>query len=227
MAEAGSAVEALIQAGGQGRRIGLGPKAFIEFGGRTLLERAVATMLGVAAHATVAVPSADIERARSLVGGPRVAVIAGGARRTDTLRALVAAASARWLLLHDIAHPFVTAALAAEVLARARESGAAAAALPNVDFLYGRDGLLRAGPGEVVAVQKPVAFRRETIVQGLAVASERGLAQDSGVVEFLTLADAAVAFVPGYPANFKLTTLADLEFARSLVAPARPAPPGR
>jgi len=226
MAEAGAAVEALVQAGGQGERLGLGPKAFIELGGCTLLERAVATMLGVAERATVAVPGADVERARRLVGGPRVAVIAGGARRTETLRALVAAASAPWLLLHDIVHPFVTEALAAEVLARARDSGAAAAALPNVDFLYGRDGALRAGPGEVVAVQKPVAFRRETIVQGLAVAANRGLAHDAGVVEVLALAGAAVAFVPGHPANVKLTTLADLELARTLVAPARPAPPG-
>jgi 2-C-methyl-D-erythritol 4-phosphate cytidylyltransferase len=189
--------------------------------------RAVATTLSLAATATVAVPSVDIERARSLVGGPRVAVIAAGARRSDTLRALVAAASARWLLLHDIVHPFVTATLAAEVLARARESGTAAAVLPNVDFLYGRDGLLRAGPGEVVAVQKPVAFRRETIVQGLAVGADRGLAHDAGVVEFLALAGAAVAFVPGHPTNIKLTTLADLELARALVAPARPAPPGQ
>jgi len=227
MAQAAAGVEALVQAGGQGERLGLGPKAFVELGGCTLLERAVATMLGVAERATVAVPGTDVGHARRLVGGPRVAVIAGGVRRTDTLRALVAAASTPWLLLHDVVHPFVTAALAAEVLARARESGAAAAALPNVDFLYGRDGVLRAGPGEVVAIQKPVVFRRETIVRGLAVAAESGLAHDAGVVELLALAGATVSFVAGDTANLKLTTLADLELARTLIAPARPAPRGR
>ena len=96
----------------------------------------------------------------SLVGGGAVRVIAGGMRRIDTLRALVGAATAPWLLLHDVVHPFVTTELSQRVIEEAHRVGAAAAALPNVDFLYGTDGTLRAAPGDVVAIQKPVAFRR-------------------------------------------------------------------
>src|SRR5436309_668066 len=55
-------VEAIVQGAGRGVRLGLGPKAFIVLAGRTLLERAVSTMLAVAARVTVAVSAADLDR---------------------------------------------------------------------------------------------------------------------------------------------------------------------
>jgi 2-C-methyl-D-erythritol 4-phosphate cytidylyltransferase len=211
-------VEAIIQAAGQGTRLGRGPKAFVMLAGSTLLERAVATMLPVSTRVTVAVPAADVERARRLVGDARVSVIAGGARRTETLRALVAAATAPWLVLHDVVHPLTTVALARRVLARARRCGSAAAALPTVEFLYGTDGVLRAAPGEALSVQKPVAFRREVIARGFALAGRSRLSGDPSVLELLALAGVPAEFVPGHRANLKLTTADDLEFARALVS---------
>lgn len=61
-------VEALIQAGGQGARLGLRPKAFLVLDGRTPLQRAVAVMGAVAARVTLAVPASDVARAQALLG---------------------------------------------------------------------------------------------------------------------------------------------------------------
>jgi 2-C-methyl-D-erythritol 4-phosphate cytidylyltransferase len=216
-------IEAIIPAAGQGTRLGLGPKAFVALQGRTLLEHAITTALAVAARAIVAVPAADLARAQALVGGPSIRVIAGAARRTDTVRALVDAATAQWLLLHDIVHPFVTTELAQRVIAGARRDGAAAAALPNVDYLYGIDGMLRAAPGGVVAIQKPVVFRRADVLRGFATAERNAAGNaipDVSVLEILALAGQHVTFIAGHPMNSKLTTPDDLALAVSLLGAA-------
>jgi 2-C-methyl-D-erythritol 4-phosphate cytidylyltransferase len=217
-------IEAIIPAAGQGTRLGLGPKAFVEVAGRTLLEHAVTTMLSVEARASVAVSESDQARAKQVVGGPLVNIVAGGARRIDTIRALVGAATAPWLVLHDIVHPFVTRELAQRVIDEAARVGAAAAALSNVDFLYGKDGAPHAAPGEVLAIQKPIAFRRADALRGFAAADRAaagGLVADVSVLRILALADQCVAFVPGHTSNYKLTTLEDLELAQRLMAPQR------
>jgi 2-C-methyl-D-erythritol 4-phosphate cytidylyltransferase len=211
-------LEAIIQAAGQGSRMGLGAKAFVDLAGKTLLERAVATMLEVAACVTVAVPAADLARARRLVGGSRVSVVAGGARRIDTVRGLVDGATRRWLLLHDVVHPFATSNLARRVVARARQTGAAAAALVNVDFLFAADGSQPVKPGERFAIQKPVAFARESALKGFRAAADTGATGDSSVVEILALGGQPVDLVTGHHLNFKLTTPADFALAEWLAS---------
>ena len=214
-------IEAIVPAAGQGTRLGLGPKAFVTLSGRTLLEHVVTTLLAVAARVTVAVPPTDLQAADRLVGGARIRIVAGGMRRIDTVRLLIEAGTAPWLLLHDVAHPFATKELAQRVLDEAPGTGAAAAALANVDFLYGMDGTLRANPGTVVAIQKPIAFRRADAVRGLAAADRAAggaPVHDMSVLEILEYASQRVAFVPGHPLNFKLTTAEDFELARRLMA---------
>jgi 2-C-methyl-D-erythritol 4-phosphate cytidylyltransferase len=219
--EAAADFTAIIQAAGQGTRLGLGPKAFVVLEGRTLLERAVATMLSVVPRVIAAVPSADVARAERLVQGTATAVIAGGTRRPDTLRALVNAATAPWLLLHDVVHPFVTTEISLRVMAEARRAGAACPALPNREFLYGTNGMLREAPGEVVATQKPLAFRRATMLQAFEVVDRDGdrvVGRERGSHETLALVGQLVSFVPGAVANCKLTTLEDLKMARVLAS---------
>jgi 2-C-methyl-D-erythritol 4-phosphate cytidylyltransferase len=209
-------VEAVIQAAGHGTRLGLGPKAFVTLEGQTLLERAVAPMSAVAGHVIVAVAEGDIDRANGLVGNPRVSVIAGGERRSDTFRRLIARSSAPWILLHDVAHPFVSAELSRLVLATARRTGCATAALPNFEFMYGADGRLRAEPGEILIAQKPVAFRRDAISAGCDAVGNAEAAGDLGALEILAHVGVTSTFVPGYPGNIKITTAADLAMARAL-----------
>ena len=220
MSEHGSDVEAIIAGAGMGTRLGRGPKAFLTLGGSTLLARAVAAARGACSRVIVAVPDADIARARELVGASDVAIIAGAQRRIDTLRALVEASRAPWLLVHDPVHPFVTAQLARDVVAAAKRHGVAAAALKVVDFLYDEEGALRGAPGELLTVQKPIAFRREAVVRGFAVYDRETHGpndRDPGALEIVERGGERPMFVPGHPANWKITTEADYELAQRVV----------
>jgi 2-C-methyl-D-erythritol 4-phosphate cytidylyltransferase len=211
-------VQALIQAAGAGTRLGLGPKAFVMLDGRTLLERAVALLDGLAESVLVAVPAADVERARALVGRDRVTIIAGGTSRSDTTRRLVAQASAPWLLLHDVVHPFATPDLVARLLEAARTHGASAPSLANTEFLYDRDGAPLHAPGEVLVGQKPVAFSRAAAETGYAAAAACNLSGDPSLMEVLALAGVRTRFVEGSARNIKITSAADLAFAEALIA---------
>jgi len=210
-------VQALIQAAGNGSRLGLGPKAYVVLDGRTLIERAVEIFRDIAEHVIVAVPEAGIARAWSLVGGDRVAIIAGGSSRSETTRRLVAEATAPWLLLHDVVHPFATSALVEKVLQTAYEHRAAAPGVSNTEFMYGRDGTSLLAPGDALIGQKPVAVSREAVVAAYKALQETKKAKDPSLLEILELAGIRTKFVEGSARNIKITGPADLEVAQAMI----------
>lgn len=211
------AVQALIQAAGSGSRLGLGPKAFVLLDGRTLLERAIEIVRDSAESVIVAVPAAEIARARALVACDGVTVIAGGASRSETTRRLIAQATAPWLLLHDVVHPFATAALVSEVLEAAYGHRASAAGVVNTEFLYHRNGGLLHAPGDVLIGQKPVAFAREAIEGAYQALRESGAGHDPSLLEVLELAGIRTKFVQGSARNIKITGPAELEIAQAMI----------
>lgn len=214
-------VDALIQAAGAGTRLGLGPKAFVMLDGTTLLERAVALLDPIADQVVVAVAPADVARAVAMVGGPRVRVVAGGGSRSETTRRLIDHATAPWLLLHDVVHPFATADLVRRLLAAARAHGASAPGIVNTEFLYGRDGTLLHAPGDILVGQKPVAFSRAAALAGYAAADVDGSAEDPSLLDVLARGGVRTRFVEGDPGNIKITSPADLAIARAIIATGR------
>lgn len=208
--------EGLIQAAGSGVRLGLGPKAFISLAGMTLLEHAVALLRPEVDGIVVAVAADDADRARALVGGRGVTVMAGGASRSATTRRLIEAATAPLVVLHDVVHPFATPDLLRRVLDAARNAGAAAPAVPNTEFLYDGDGERVHAPGEVRIGQKPVAFSLDAARAGYAAG---GAADgDPSLLDVLRRAGVRTAFVPGDAGNIKITGAADLRIATALFA---------
>ncbi|MBS0231868.1 MAG: 2-C-methyl-D-erythritol 4-phosphate cytidylyltransferase, partial [Proteobacteria bacterium] len=157
-------VDALIQAAGSGTRLGLGPKAFVHLGDCTLLERAVRLVKGIAASTLVAVPASELEYTRTLVGTSSVTIVAGAATRSETTRRLIDNATAPWLLLHDVVHPFADLDLVDRLIREAEKHGAAAPGVPNTEFLYDRSGKLLHAPGEIFIGQKPVIFSRDAVL---------------------------------------------------------------
>jgi 2-C-methyl-D-erythritol 4-phosphate cytidylyltransferase len=207
-------VEAVVQAAGAGERLGRGPKAFLALGGQTLLERAVAVMRSVASRVTVAVPPGEVEHALDLCGG-RAVVIAGGATRRQTLCLLMEGARARWVVLHDIVHPFATPALVRRVLETARARGAAVAAVRSTSSAYRGDATgaaARIPAGDVWLTRKPWAFRREDFARGLASPGD----PKEGIGGFLTRAGQQIALVDAEPWNVKLTTPDDWRLAEAI-----------
>lgn len=217
MAAAGE-VDAIVLAAGRGERLGLGPKAWLVLGGRTLLERAVATMRLVARRVIVGVATEDQDRARRLCGRETV-VVPGGATHRGTMLAAFRVGDAPFVLIHDVAHPFVTPALAREVIEVARLRGAAVAAVAARASAYrvvAGEPPARLG-GEIWHVRRPIVLPRADFTRGL----EAG-AGEEGLTVILDRVGVPTELVPAPSWNIKLTTPDDWALACAIEQSLRP-----
>jgi len=218
----------VVAAGRSTRMGGATPKVWLPFRGEPLLARTLRTVDRVARLAALALVVRDEERERAVAllaaVAPRLVplarVVAGGAERTDSVRAGLAAlpaGGAEIVLVHDAARPNASAALFARVAAAAREHGAAIPALPVVDTLRRRDA---SGRGATVdrdglhAVQTPQGFRRALLER--ACAASRGSAAITDEAMLVEALGEPVAWVEGEAANLKITRGGDLELAARL-----------
>lgn len=223
-------VTAIIAAAGQGRRMASGvPKQFLEIGGASLLQRSVAAFSAsprITMLIVVTRPESVDDVWRTIdPGGLPLAVVAGG----ETRQASVAAAfdrvpaDADYVLVHDAARPFVSAAVIERTLDAAIEAGAAIAALPARDTVkeaaVETGGTFVAGtlPRErIYLAQTPQAFRRDVLAD--AVRRGREGAEGTDEAALAELAGVRVRLVDGDALNFKVTTESDLSLARALAA---------
>jgi 2-C-methyl-D-erythritol 4-phosphate cytidylyltransferase len=146
------------------------------------------------------------------------AVVPGGERRQDSVRAGLAEAQpgfAGLVLVHDAARPLVDEELIRAVLHAAADVGAAVPVLDVVDTIK----TVRAGRvtgtvdrSSLGAAQTPQGFRYDLLRRAYAAADAAGvtLTDESMAVERL---GQPVAAVPGSPRNRKFTTPEDLQWA--------------
>ncbi len=168
------------------------------------------------------ISAANLEWARGLVEALGLAkvrdVCPGGPRRQDSVRlGLEALGRCDWVLVHDGARPFVTRRLLEEALVAAQETGAAVPALPLSDTVKEVEGdvvVRTLDRSRLRAVQTPQAFRYDLLLEAHRRATAEAT-DDAALVEAL---GAAVRVFPGSPYNLKVTTPADLDLARALLA---------
>jgi len=230
-------VIAVLPAGGRGRRMGAGrPKQFLELAGRPVLSHCLQTLERVEPVQEVIVvgPGKKLGELRRLCIEPyglsKVReVVPGGDQRQDSVAAGVRRALARgaaWILVHDGVRPLAPAELFVRVLEAARQTGAAAAAMPCVDTVK------RAGQGRLVEatldrsrlwlIQTPQAFRADLLAQALEAAAETGFyaTDEAGLIEWQ---GGRVKLVEGTRMNLKVTTPEDLRLARAWLGGEAPA----
>lgn len=212
---------AVIPAAGSGERLGARrPKAFVQLGGRTLLERTLAGLQdsGAVDAVVVAVPADRTEEAKLILGGDAT-VLAGGSSRTESVRrALTAVGTPELLLIHDAARPLTPPALIARVVAALREGHQAVVpALPVTDTIKTVDAnsVVIATPARagLRAVQTPQGFQR-SVLEAAHRRSSGSLTDDAGLVE---AAGVTVHTVAGSPLAFKVTTPFDLLVAEAVL----------
>lgn len=226
-------VTAIIAAGGRGERLGAGqPKQLLSIGGQTILERSVnAFLTHDAVHeVVVALPReiADHPPAYLMNTAKPLQVVAGGARRQDSVAAAFRAVSDRCdvVVIHDAARPFASVDLIARTIAAAAESGAALAAVEARDTVKQvRDHVVQTTLDRrtIFLAQTPQAFRRDVLRDALAIAGdatdEAALAEQAGH---------PVRVVDGEASNIKITTPDDLAIAEAISrGGAKPARTGR
>ena len=206
-------VAALLPAAGRGSRLGRGPKAFLPFGGTSLLNFTLQAFSGLVDEILVAV-SQDMltEAARHVTGA---AVVEGGGTRQETVRKLLGATRADIVLIHDAARPFLARSLVAEVIASVSATGAACVVTPVADTLVTLrgDAVDRAG---LRAVQTPQGFRRDLVLAAHARALQDGV-QATDDAALVRRAGHAVSFVEGSAWLMKITTPDDYSLAQALV----------
>ena len=222
---------AVLVAAGSSTRMGAGGerKPFLPLGGATVLELSCAAFAAVGSVAEMVVVGHpdDVERLRELArrspAMERVrAVVAGGATRSDSVRAGVAAVSdgAAVIAVHDAARPLVRPAVIERAIATARVEGAAVVAVPVRDTikrstsgLCAEETLDRA---TLWAAQTPQAFRAPLLRELLARAASEGFSptDDAALHERYK---GPVPIVEGEETNLKLTTPTDLWIARALL----------
>lgn len=200
------------------------PKAFVEVGGRTMLARSVsaAWASGVVDEVVAVAPAGRVEQARHWLD-PRTRLVAGGATRTESVRAgLEHITASEVVLVHDaaraLAPPGLFRSVAESVLAGLP---AVVPALNMADTVKEVDQA-----GAVVRTPDRSALRRVQTPQGFQSAAlrraHRGAVAKGGASELddaglAELAGTPVAVVEGDPMAFKITTPEDLVLARELV----------
>lgn len=201
------------------------PKAFVAVGGTPMVRLAVDGLLasGAVDRIIVMVPVELVESAVALLPpSDAVRVVVGGAERTDSVRAGIAAApDAGYYLVHDAARALTPPALIARVAAELRAGRRAVVpALPVVDTVktVDQDGVVTGTPNRAAlrAIQTPQGFAADL----LRAAYETNVlaTDDAGLVERL---GAEVHTIPGDPMAFKITTPLDLMLAETVCNAAR------
>lgn len=240
-------IAVIVVAAGSGTRLGAGaPKAFVGLDDHTILRHA---LRGVFA-ARFPGPDGSAEPAQVIVVAPGdrtgealtdlleasdgrrelVSVVAGGATR----QASVAAGLDRLLpgveivLVHDAARALTPPAVHERVAAAVERTGwGVVPVLPVIDTIKRVKGDRITGVvdrSELGAAQTPQGFRRDVLVS----AYEAAAAEYTDDAALVAEAGHPLAAVDGDPLAFKITTPADLERARALVAgDPVPAVPGR
>ncbi len=185
-----------------------------------MLRRSVDGLLGSGAVDTVVVivPEELVDTARAdLPEG--VVVVVGGAERTDSVRAgLAAATGAELVLVHDAARALTPPSLVARVVAELRAGRSAVIpVLPVADTVKTVDvlGTVTGTPARSTlrAVQTPQGFEAGLLRRAYQD-EDTDATDDAGLVELL---GERVHTIVGEPEAFKITTPWDLTLARILL----------
>jgi 2-C-methyl-D-erythritol 4-phosphate cytidylyltransferase len=227
----GAGVAAVVVAGGSGLRMGDAArgvrKQYATLDGEPVLGWSIRAFMEhpSVAQVVVVLPAEDLEQPPQWLEASGAALVAGGLRRSDSVRhglgALHPAASV--VLVHDGARPFVGAELIDRVVA-------AAAAGPVIPGIRATDTLKEVDPQGYITrtvdrdriwhAQTPQAFP----IRLLAEAHRRAAEEAWNVTDDAALCERMgerVRMVHGDPDNIKITVPRDLELARLIAAELR------
>ena len=216
-------VAVILVAAGSGVRLGAEmPKAFARLCGEPLLAHALRGVLGCreVGHVVIVAPGSHLQQARDVAGqDPRVDVVAGGADRSASVAAGLAALrhDDGIVLVHDAARALAPADLFARVIHAVRAGHPAVVpglAVTDTVKVVDAQGRVLATPERrsLRGIQTPQGFLREVLEH--AHASGASATDDAGLVERI---GGHVRVVDGDPRALKVTSALDLAVATALL----------
>lgn len=231
-------VYAAILAGGSGSRMGNPdkPKQFWEMGDRPVIAHTIEKfcLIDEFAEIIVLAPATWLNQTRDIVNRylasfvDRIAVVAGGAERNDTIMNAIAHIEETHglgaddiIVTHDAVRPFVTFRIIEENIAAAREFGACDTVIPATDtIVHSVDGkVITAIPrrSEFYQGQTPQSFNALRLKALFEELAEDDKAVLTDACKILVLKGEPVALVQGDVANMKLTYTNDMRIARAMM----------
>jgi 2-C-methyl-D-erythritol 4-phosphate cytidylyltransferase len=217
-------VAAIIVAAGDSQRMGGIDKMFAPINGRPVLARVLDTFQNCKKvdQIIVVMSSKNIEECRGMVaaeGWDKVKEIClGGKKRQDSVaEGLKKLKEGEWVVIHDGARPLVTVDLIERGLEAAKETGAAAAAVPVTDtikFVKDSEIVRQTLPRQNLrAVQTPQVFRMD-VIKNTYKFTTGDVTDDAALVE---KAGFKVKLYMGSYDNIKITKQEDLAVAEVLL----------
>jgi len=217
-------ISAIIVAAGDSQRMDGIDKMFVPIGRIPALARVLDTFQDCEKidQIIVVMHEKNIEECRQMVAAekwPKVTDIClGGKRRQDSVaEGLKRIKQAAWVVIHDGARPLVTADIIERGLETAKETGAAAAAVPVIDTIkVVQDGEIvrqTLSRQNLRAIQTPQVFRFDIIKNTYKYAAG-DVTDDAALVE---KAGFKVKLYTGSYANIKITNPSDLAMAKAFL----------
>jgi 2-C-methyl-D-erythritol 4-phosphate cytidylyltransferase len=224
-------IVAVVLGGGMGLRLGADqPKQLLTLNGRTLIEHCVAAFEQApdVDEILIVMASGYLDQVKGMAAGYSkvTGVIEGGATRSDSTRAALAAIGSGddpGVLLHDAARPLVDQRIIADCAAALAVAGhdAAGVAAPVSDtIVVTANGAMHSIPDRATLMrcQTPQCFRLSVITRAheLAAADPQYAPTDDCGVVLRYLPGTPVHIVQGSERNLKITYPADLAVAEAL-----------
>ncbi len=223
----------IVVAAGSGTRLDAGaPKAFVGIDTHSILRHALDGVFAAAPAQVIVVAPAgfegDAEAELRAAAGDRIdlgRVVTGGDTRQESV---AAGLEALWgdvtrVLVHDAARALTPPAIIDAVAAGTDGESGVIPTLPVVDTLKRVDGDAVIAPvdrSELAAAQTPQGFPRALLEAAYDAATASGIEYTDDAALFAA-AGHPVRRIAGSPRGFKITTPADLERARHLLADAQ------
>ena len=209
----------IVVAAGSGTRFG-SEKQYEPLGGSRVIDLACDSARQWSDGVVVVLPSVDASAAWEPSGGGIERAVAGGATRSESVRAGLAAVpiDAGIICVHDAARPLATGELFARVIEAIRDGAVGAVpavAVTDTIKIVDGSGTVTATPdrSSLVAAQTPQAFAAPALRAAHAAGGDG--TDDAALVE---AAGGRVVVVPGEPWNRKITEPDDLVWARRWIA---------
>ncbi|HTO04462.1 MAG TPA: 2-C-methyl-D-erythritol 4-phosphate cytidylyltransferase [Opitutus sp.] len=224
-------VTALILAAGSGTRLGGIAKATLDYKGGSLLQHAITLVAPFVQSIVVGVRPEDVpwanEQCKEVAGDCVITCIAGGTSRQDSLKRLLDASNTKYVLVHEVARPWVEPEIFRQLLIAVRRYRAVAlyTPLPVRDSLVLlKDGVLKQSlpRADVVSVQTPHAYLRSALQRAYDLAGEHGWNEES-TIALMARARHRVRLIAGSSQNVKVTYPEDLAPLRMMSDVARSA----
>lgn len=218
----------IVVGGGSGSRYGAGNKLLVMLGAMPLFLHSLAALGPQFApgRRIMVVPEAELDlfrdTANRLLGDLPFIFVPGGATRTESVRAGLAAlpAGVEYVAIHDAARPFATAELLAAVMAAARVCGGAIPGRAVTDTLKKTDAGMAivdtVDRSSLYAVETPQCFHLATLLAAYRVPGN--WTDDAAVLEN---AGCRVNVVAHTAENPKLTVTSQLPYFQFLLAEGR------